>query len=88
MQDSKVVYVVVQSSEDQDFSEIDMYQELLDGNVLFFEDIEEILDYHKNDEDLENDKVFTLTIGKFGEVVNNPKIVKVELPQSKKVKKK
>ena len=87
MATSKNVYAVVAGSEDQDIKDIDLYSELIDGGLLFFETTQAILDYHNDEEDIENCKVFLLTFSEVGEIANNPKIVKIDLSTSKRSKK-
>lgn len=86
MNSDKTLYGVVMGSEERSIDEIDLYSELLEDGVLFFENTDEILEHHKNSDSLEKCKIFTLTFGEFGQIINNPKIISFESlkPKSQK----
>ena len=68
---TKIVFAV-NGSEDASPEEINLVQELIDGNVSFFGSIQEMLD---NEDDFSECVVFVGEILDFGTVKNNPKFI-------------
>lgn len=79
------IVCVVNGSEDDNISETNILEDLIDGNVTFFSSIQEMLD---DDEDYSNCKVFVMEVGDFGMVQSNPKFVSLKEEPKKKVSKK
>ncbi len=86
---SNTIYAVISESEDLNFSEIDLVEHMIDGVVLYFRSVQDLLFYNDNDEDISDCKVFVLGVTSKGLVKNNPKFVTVEeIKQSNKSPKK
>lgn len=72
---TKIVFAV-NGSEDASPEEIDLIQELIDGNVSFFSSIQEMLD---DPDDFSECVVFIGEISDFGTVKNNPKFISTKV---------
>jgi hypothetical protein len=85
---SNTVYAVIDSSEELEFSEIDLVDFMIDGGVSYFRTLQELMSYNEVETDISDCKIFILTVTSKGTIKNNPKFVTLdELSNSKKSKK-
>lgn len=86
---SNTIYAVISESEDLEFSEIDLVDFMIDGDVSYFRSVQDLMSYNENDEDISDCKIFVLVVTSKGTVKNNPRFVTFEdLTKSKKLLKK
>jgi hypothetical protein len=78
------IICAVSGTEDEDIKDVDFLQELLDGNVSFYESVQDMLD----DGDHSEEKVFIMETSDLGVVKNNPKFISLKVEPKKKVAKK
>lgn len=81
---SKIICVVL-SSEDREMNEINLIEEMIDGNVAYFPDIKTMLE---DDDDFSENKIFVVEVSDFRTVKNNPKFISTKEEPKKKVSKK
>jgi hypothetical protein len=86
---SDKVYVFVRDSAGEKISHKELFEMIStnDDRLLYFLDTDDLMNYHKDEEDLEKEKIFILGVLETGTVLNNAKFVldkKEEIKASKK----